>query len=394
MTISRKQLYDQVWQEPMCRLAQRYGISDVGLAKICRKHDIPIPARGYWAKKQAGHNPPQIALPHPSSDVSIDLPDARDVAAVSAELDAAIAAERAKDAPVVVADNLRGSHTLVSAANQELQSAQTDEYGLIVPPENVDLDIHVAKVSIRRALLVMDAILKALEQRGYNVKPGPTVTLLGVSLRFGISEALEVQQEEPEEHDLEGHYTFGHSRFIQKKVPSGRLTLRIDHGQEYWTSGCRQTWRDGSKSGLEERLNSFITGLIKVAARLKEREEELERQAQERRLEEQRRQERARLRAEKRALIKAERARVEKLMQWARDWNMSQTVRAFIQATGEARLTDESIIPSDEEFERWAGWATQQADRMDPLKASPPSILDEEVEEEEDDSHRRYGRSW
>lgn len=134
--------------------------------------------------------------------------------------------------------------------------------------------------------------------------------------------------------------------------------------------------------------------MIKVAARLKEREEELERQAQERRLEEQRRQERARVRAEKRALIKAERARVEQLMQWARDWNMSQTVRAFIQATSEARLTDESIIPSDEEFERWAGWATQQADRMDPLKASPPSILDEEVEEEEDDSHQRYGRSW
>lgn len=190
MTISRKQLYDQVWQEPMCRLAQRYGISDVGLAKICRKHDIPIPARGYWAKKQAGHNPPQIALPNPSKELSIELPDARDNTFLPPGIDAAIAAERAKDAPVVVADNLRGSHTLVSAANQELQSAKTDEYGLIVPPENVALDIHVAKASIRRALLVMDAILKALEQRGYNVKPGPTVTLLGVSLRLGSLKRL------------------------------------------------------------------------------------------------------------------------------------------------------------------------------------------------------------
>lgn len=97
MTISRKQLYDQVWHEPMCRLAQRYGISDVGLAKICWKHDIPIPARGYWAKKHAGHNPSQIALPNPSRELSIELPDARDDTDLPPEFDAAIAAERAKD---------------------------------------------------------------------------------------------------------------------------------------------------------------------------------------------------------------------------------------------------------------------------------------------------------
>jgi hypothetical protein len=48
---------------------------------------------------------------------------------------------------------------------------------------------------------------------------------------------------EPAEHELEGRYTFGHSRFDETRFPSGRLTLHIDHGQEYWSCGCRRTWR-------------------------------------------------------------------------------------------------------------------------------------------------------
>jgi hypothetical protein len=33
----------------MNRLAAKYGISGNGLAKICRRLDIPYPARGHWA---------------------------------------------------------------------------------------------------------------------------------------------------------------------------------------------------------------------------------------------------------------------------------------------------------------------------------------------------------
>lgn len=40
-TLKRSELYELVWQQPMARLAQTFAISDVGLAKICRKHDIP-----------------------------------------------------------------------------------------------------------------------------------------------------------------------------------------------------------------------------------------------------------------------------------------------------------------------------------------------------------------
>jgi hypothetical protein len=52
--ISRKDLYRLIWSEPITALAERFGISDVGLAKVCRRSDIPAPPRGYWAKTEAG----------------------------------------------------------------------------------------------------------------------------------------------------------------------------------------------------------------------------------------------------------------------------------------------------------------------------------------------------
>ncbi len=38
--LSRQQLYEQVWSVPASRLATEFGLSDVGLAKLCKRHDI------------------------------------------------------------------------------------------------------------------------------------------------------------------------------------------------------------------------------------------------------------------------------------------------------------------------------------------------------------------
>lgn len=52
---TRQQLYNRVWQEPVDRVAKELGISNVGLAKLCRRHNIPAPPRGAWARKAAGY---------------------------------------------------------------------------------------------------------------------------------------------------------------------------------------------------------------------------------------------------------------------------------------------------------------------------------------------------
>jgi hypothetical protein len=50
----RDELYEQVWSEAVSKVATRYGISDVGLRKICVSLEVPLPPRGYWARLAAG----------------------------------------------------------------------------------------------------------------------------------------------------------------------------------------------------------------------------------------------------------------------------------------------------------------------------------------------------
>lgn len=47
----------------MTHLAKEFAISDVALHKICRKHGIPNPPLGWWAKKAAGKQVKQTPLP-------------------------------------------------------------------------------------------------------------------------------------------------------------------------------------------------------------------------------------------------------------------------------------------------------------------------------------------
>jgi hypothetical protein len=61
--VDRETLYNEVWTEPVTVVAQRYGLSDVGLAKICRSLAIPLPSRGYWAKIKAGKIMGRAPLP-------------------------------------------------------------------------------------------------------------------------------------------------------------------------------------------------------------------------------------------------------------------------------------------------------------------------------------------
>jgi hypothetical protein len=54
ITLTRDELFHRVWSTPVRTLAQEYGISDVALAKICKKMDVPVPGLGYWARVAMG----------------------------------------------------------------------------------------------------------------------------------------------------------------------------------------------------------------------------------------------------------------------------------------------------------------------------------------------------
>jgi integrase len=52
----REELYKLVWIAPVSEVARKLGVSDVGLAKLCRRAAVPVPGRGYWARVEAGQH--------------------------------------------------------------------------------------------------------------------------------------------------------------------------------------------------------------------------------------------------------------------------------------------------------------------------------------------------
>lgn len=59
----RNKLYEEVWAEAVDKVAKRYGVPGVALAKTCRKLKVPLPGRGHWAKHKVGKAPKRPPLP-------------------------------------------------------------------------------------------------------------------------------------------------------------------------------------------------------------------------------------------------------------------------------------------------------------------------------------------
>jgi hypothetical protein len=395
--ITRKELYNRVWAEPMNKLAREYGLSDVGLAKICKKHNIPRPPRGYWARKAAGYKVKQLPLP-PGGEVTLEIrpnPRTQKASKYREVVSKMAPSEKSEETPIVVPDRLSSPHPLIRRSSDILNARQPNDVGLVNPPDKGCLDIAVSKNSLRRALRIMDTVIKALENQGYSVylSEGRTKTKIKeVAISFGLSEKLTTKKRTPEEHDLKGPYGFGHSRFLEERTPSGDLSLTIHDAEDFYIYGCQQNWNDGTKSKLENRINSFIDGLITVA--VAKIEADKERQEKERlRIERQKQLEEERLkRAELRRRYLEEQDRVTTLISQAENWKRSQILREYVAEIERLAGDNEVAFNLEKPLVEWLKWARDQAARLDPLSPSPPSILDQECPEEEEPIQNPYYR--
>ncbi len=270
--IGRRELYEQVWTEPMTKLSKRYGLSDVGLAKICRKNNIPRPTRGYWAKSQSGKKVNKIPLPQRGNDWNIYITESpfntfrsenRDI------LCEVTSSTKQLLKKVVVPEILIDPHPLIDKSSEVLASCKPDRAGLLVPPQEQCLEIQVSKDSLPRALRIMDALIKALTVMGFEVSvsgKSTDVKIFDVSLSIGIGEALARRRIKAEDHNLDGYYEFGYKLFKKQPVPSGKLFLKMYISDVSLGRGHRKKWRDTESKKLEDYLQSFVSGLIKAAA--------------------------------------------------------------------------------------------------------------------------------
>jgi uncharacterized protein (DUF433 family) len=196
----RNALYEEVWTTPMQRLAEKYGISDVGLAKVCRKLSIPRPGRGDWARIAAGQIVARTPLPKLSQEIRVwkpmprkKLPQIEQIANEQERLQL----ERLEQLPgEYVLKHGSLSHPLVAQARIVLARSTEDDRHILQVREQC-LDIRVSKNSLDRALRIMAGLISLIENEGFVVKVGKnsreqtTAVIHEQEIAFGIVEKAE-----------------------------------------------------------------------------------------------------------------------------------------------------------------------------------------------------------
>ncbi|MGM0554992.1 MAG: hypothetical protein ACQEVA_01300 [Myxococcota bacterium] len=378
ITMTREELYERVWDTPVYKLAKELALSGRGLGKICERHRIPTPPRGYWAKRKHGNDVAGEPLPELDEKEqrlqTIEFyPPLPDPPLVSDE-QKQVEKEKEPENRVTVTDELVDPHPLVKRTKRALERSEPGPYARLHPGGADTLNVSVGRPSVDRASRIMDALLKALDERGYGVvveknRRGEKQSVVKIGDESVAFEMTERAREEVRELKTTGReatsrrfaLAIGRDPTVREHFPSGELTLRIT--TRSYRHDIRRTWSDGKKQRVESCLNDFIVSVVKTGAGLRQRREEQNEAARRRKVEEAREAEEDKARQIRERELEEERRRLAELESKADAWHRARRIRAYIDAV----LAQRGEGEEDRELAEWITWAKSQADEIDPL---------------------------
>ena len=358
--LTRADLYEKVWATPMRILAKAFGMSDVGLAKVCRRHNVPVPPVGYWRRKETGYKVTRPLLPVAKDGVEhLDIYVRERLRPEFEEL------TRQVPPQVIVTPEI--SHSLALRSQRLLERGKTNQRGLLTSKNGALAHIFVSGEQVPRALKILNALLLALEERGRSAswpkeEGALAVSIDGEAVRFSLSEVTDSLA-----HVLtpaEAKHPWSAPKHDYKLT--GRLQLQISNLPAFM-GPIRRTWADGKQQRIEDCIGDFIIGLSVAAAAIKKHKQEMEEREQ-RWAEERKREEDERRKAEE------HKRKAEFVTELIGDWEEAARLRQFIKAIEER--TSQSDFSDDEkgDIQQVADWTREYADSLDPLSDLPEAI--------------------
>lgn len=386
LTLTREDLYELVWSKPMVELAQDLGLSDVALAKRCRKLGVPVPGRGYWARVASGQVPHRPKLPKrdvptydsalvfapieesPPLDVADPAPEADSVRAQIDGIAITVAPGLESASPPVQ----RLAHRLkVRPAKDIAWARRADRQGPV--PQ-----IAVSDAQATRALRIVDAVLRGADVLGWPfeaVKPKDTgyrqrsveppepfpagaITVDGEPFAIQIDEpqrrrdhiatAEEVRrkQREPWAHIPAWDFDWSGNLHLQVHEPDSRYLQR--------------TWKDGKRRRLEDQVRDVLLGLYELALDAKARRKAHEQRERERREEE-------RLARERSYRRDAELKLINELERQVGAWFRARLLHRYVRAARRALGKSHIEAQRGKEAVDFFAWAEGYVDQLDPL---------------------------
>lgn len=398
--VTREQLYEQVWSVPIWTLCVQYGLSDNGLRKVCRRLNVPVPKRGYWAKVEAGKKVRKAALSEVAKQsvahirvgpkpVRTEADDQDDVWLKAREAFEADLANR-----IEFVEKPRRWHATIAPLKESLEEdakkieaarKANDQYekwpesrkqremppdrwawlwyertGQLMPATHHASVVRLSLAEFRRGLAILNALAVAAEKRGFEVtlddKKGRMV-LEGHGGRLDVRMSEKTEQKTRKVKRFEAKM-----EDEQYRVPTGVLRVYVERGY-----GKVWTLEETTDARLEAKLNVFFAGVWKQVkfCRQKARDEEdrrrREAEAAAVRAEIERR------RAEEAARREEERKRREALVEEVAAWRRAAEIRAYVAAV-RAEI-ERSGKEESAELREWERWALGVVAEMEPLGA-------------------------
>jgi hypothetical protein len=239
----------------------------------------------------------------------------------------------------------------------------TDQFGRVQPRGGIHLAIDSS--SARRALRILDALLKHAERLGFEAgvagerrKRKAYLAIDGERVSFHLMEKLHRTEREG---GREPDRPWRSRRWDYE--PTGRLRIELVDVQDHGAG--RKQWSDGKRQRLEDLLVSVLRGVYDAAQASKRWREALETRHRERKEAERRRREEEERRA-------AEQARRKDLEVQANQWKQSQTLTAYLDEV-ERQAARRTLSPQKQRvYDAWITWARDYARRLNPLADGLP----------------------
>jgi len=368
--VSRLELYDLVWSEPITKVAAQFEVSGSYMARVCAALNVPRPGRGYWAKLSVGRAPKRIPLPDalPGDQLSWEpggeLSPARKLGT----------ARKYEQGPL--SRSRPGTHWLIESAKRHFDNSRSVKDGHYLKPyKKLLVDITSSKACLGKAFGFASALFNALEAGGHRVmlgqrmhraeidehevrrkNPGhrypslwtpgdPTVVYIGtVPIGLAIIEMSEdvvmryVNGEYVRDADYKppktARYRVDHTWTTNKSVPSGRL--RLVAYCPSWRVNWSTEWQETPKSSLQSSLAAIVRTIKGSASMLSEKMAEADRIAEAKRLEQLAAQERYEREQDRRKVEQSIKDSHEHLSQIIQKWADARSVEQFLRGVEES----------------------------------------------------------
>lgn len=372
--LTREELYELVWSTPATKLGERFSLSGRGLAKLCERHEIPVPERGWWAKKAAGHNlkrPPLLPAKTPGIE-TIQLyvrDDFRQwLTADEREFFEKRLLEESSAAPPVVPEADDSRHPLIVQSRKKRRNVDG--------PLPLHLNIAVSEPLRDRALRLATAFVNVCEARGYSFERQPDSTD-GVAFLHVFGHPIGICIAEPPRrvpHVLTPaearEKAVGRGWQIPEydSVPSGELSIFLDHPAD----GERRSFSGGKEREIEAVLPDLLKSLIRIAMRLRAAENRRHEELRQRQEAAELRQREERRRQEEQARIAAEQKRRRQLFRDAANLRRAHTLLELIAAVEEI-ASSEGV--DDDVLAEWLSHAQATVESLNPVRRIVKALL-------------------